>query len=212
MSPHDPGGLRPPRAVLFDLGGVLIDWNPRHLYRRIFAEAAAMEEFLATICTAEWNEQQDCGRPFAEGVRLLCEAHPHLAPAIRAYDSRWNEMVRGAIADSVFCLEELRARAVPLFALTNWSAEKFPLAAARFPFLGWFEGVLVSGEVGLKKPDPRFFRLAAERFRLDPAATLFVDDVAANVEAAAAFGFLVHRFTEAAALRRALAGCGLLPE
>ena len=212
MSPHDPGRPRPPRAVLFDLGGVLIDWNPRHLYRKIFADEAAMEHFLAAICTQEWNEEQDRGRPFAEGVRLLCEAHPHLADAIRAYDSRWDEMVKGEIADSVLCLEELRSRQVPLFALTNWSAEKFPLAVARFAFLGWFEGVLVSGDAGLKKPDPRFFRLAAERFRLDPAATFFIDDAAANVEAAAAFGFIVHRFTDAAALRRALAGCGLLPQ
>jgi len=199
-------------TIIFDLGAVLIDWNPRHLYRKIFADEAAMEHFLAAVCTQEWNEEQDRGRPFAEGVRLLCQAHPHLADAIRAYDSRWDEMVKGGIAESVLCLEELRSRQVPLFALSNWSAEKFPLAAARFAFLGWFEGVLVSGEVGFKKPDPRFFRLAAERFRLDPAATLFIDDVAANVEAAAALGFRVHRFTDAAALRRALAGCGLLPE
>ncbi|HEV2302383.1 MAG TPA: HAD family phosphatase [Stellaceae bacterium] len=211
MSPHDLRALSPPSAVLFDLGGVLIDWNPRHLYRRIFAEEAAMERFLATVCTQAWNEEQDLGRPFAEGVRLLCAHHPEHADAIRAYDASWEEMVKGAIADSVLCLEELRRCGVPFFALTNWSAEKFPLALARFPFLAWFEGVLVSGEAGLKKPDPRIFRLAVDRFSLDPAATLFIDDVAANVEAAAALGFLTHHFTDPAALRRALVGCGLLP-
>lgn len=170
-----------------------------------------MERFLATVCTAAWNEEQDRGRPFAEGVRLLCEAHPHFAEAIRAYDARWEEMVKGEIAESVLCLEELRERRVPIFALTNWSAEKFPLALARFPFFAWFGGVLVSGEVGLKKPDPRIFRLAAQRFFLDPAATLYVDDTAANVEAAAALRFRTHRFTDPAGLRRALVGCGLLP-
>jgi 2-haloacid dehalogenase len=211
VSPHEPSALTPPRAVLFDLGGVFIDWNPRHLYRRLFADEAAMEEFLATVCTQEWNAEQDRGRPFAEAVRLLCAAHPHLADAIRAYDARWEEMLKGEIRESVRCLEELRRRAVPLFALTNWSAEKFPLARARFSFLAWFEGVLVSGEVGLKKPDSRIFALAAERFSLDPAATLFVDDTAANVEAAAALGFRAYRFTDPAALRRALTGCGLLP-
>lgn len=170
-----------------------------------------MEEFLAKVCTQAWNEEQDRGRPFAEGVRLLCEAHPHLADEIRAYDRRWGEMLKGEIRESVRCLAELRRRAVPLFALTNWSAEKFPLARTRFSFLAWFEGVLVSGEVGLKKPDPQIFALAAERFSLAPGATLYVDDTAANVEAAAALGFRAHRYTDPADLRRALVRCGLLP-
>ena len=209
MSPAE--SLGPPRAVLFDLGGVLIDWNPRHLYRRLFADEPAMEAFLAGICTAEWNLEQDRGRPFAEAVRLLCDKHPHLSEEIRAYDARWDEMLRGEIAESVRCLDELRRGGTRLYALTNWSIEKFPVALARFPFLGWFEGVLVSGEVGLVKPDPRIFRLAAEQFSLEPAATLFVDDAAANTEAAAALGFRTHRFTDPANLRRALVACGLLP-
>ena len=108
----DRGAAAPARAVLFDLGGVLVDWNPRHLYRQIFAEERAMEEFLATICTQAWNEEQDCGRPFAEGVRLLVERHPHLAEEIRAYDARWHEMLKGPIEDSVALLAELRTRGV----------------------------------------------------------------------------------------------------
>jgi 2-haloacid dehalogenase len=201
----------PVRAVLLDLGGVLVEWDPRHLYRRIFADAAAMEHFLATVCTPEWNEEQDIGRPFAEGVRLLVERFPAFVEEIRAYDRRWPEMLKGPIEDSVAILGELRARAVPVFALTNWSAEKFPIARERFAFLEWFDGILVSGHVGIKKPDPLFFGLAAERFGLLPSQTAFVDDLARNVAAAAQLGFRAHHFEGASGLRRFLVDCRLLP-
>jgi 2-haloacid dehalogenase len=211
MFSPDRGAPAPARAVLIDLGGVVVDWNPRHLYRRIFAEEQAMEEFLATICTQDWNEEQDRGRPFAEGVQLLVERHPHLAEEIRAYDARWPEMLKGPTEDSVALLEELRARGVALFALTNWSAEKFSVGRARFPFFEWFAGIVVSGEERVKKPDPRIFKLAIGRFGLDPAATLFVDDTAPNVAAAAGLGFRTHHFTGASGLRAALVENGLLP-
>jgi 2-haloacid dehalogenase len=201
----------PLRGVLFDLGGVLVDWNPRHLYRRVFSDEAAMELFLATVCTQAWNEEQDEGRPFGEGVELLLAQHPQHAEEIRAYDSRWDEMMKGPIDGSVAILGELRSRGVPLFALTNWSAEKFPLARTRFAFLEWFDGILVSGEERLKKPDPRIYRLAIERFGLEPSKTLYVDDAEVNIAAAALLGFNTHRFVEAAALRRRLVTCGLLP-
>jgi len=201
----------PVRAVLFDLGGVLVDWNPRHLYCRLFTDEEAMESFLATVCTQAWNEQQDAGRPFCEGVELLVARHPQHADEIRAYDARWGEMLKGAVEESVAILGELRARGVPLFALTNWSAEKFPLARARFAFLEWFDGILVSGEERLKKPDPRIYRLAVERFELEPAETLYVDDAEANIAAAALLGFKTHRFVEPPALRNLLVSCGLLP-
>ncbi|MFZ3235888.1 MAG: HAD family phosphatase [Stellaceae bacterium] len=197
--------------MLFDLGGVLVDWNPRHLYRQIFAEERAMEEFLATICTQAWNEEQDCGRPFAEGVRLLVERHPHLSAEIRAYDARWHEMLKGPIEDSVALLGELRTRGVALFALTNWSAEKFALGRDRFLFFEWFAGIVVSGEERVKKPDARIFELAIRRFGLAPVATLFVDDSAVNVAAAAGLGLRTHHFTGAARLRTALVENGLLP-
>lgn len=206
-----PEPARPARAALFDLGGVLVDWNPRHLYRRLFADETAMEDFLATVCTQEWNEEQDLGRPFAEGVRLLVERHPHHAAEIRAYDTHWHEMLGGPIAGSVALLDELRRCGVPLFALTNWSAEKFPVGRARFGFFEWFAGIVVSGEEGVKKPDPRIFDLAIRRFGLDPAQTLFVDDSAANVAAAARLGFRTHRFADTPALRCALVAHGLLP-
>jgi 2-haloacid dehalogenase len=202
---------RPPvGAVLFDLGGVLIDWNPRHLYRRIFSDETAMEGFLATICTQDWNEEQDAGRRFCEGVEILIAQYPQHAAEIRAYDLRWAEMVKGPIEEAVAILAELRDRAVPFFALTNWSAEKFPLARARFGFLEWFDGIIVSGEERIKKPDPRIFRLAIERFGLIPAQTLYVDDSVRNVAAAEQLGFCIHHFIEATALRRLLVASGLL--
>jgi 2-haloacid dehalogenase len=208
VSPPDAGA--PARAVLFDLGGVLVDWNPRHLYRRLFADERTMEEFLTTVCTQAWNEEQDLGRPFSEGVRLLIERFPQWANEIRAYDARWEEMLKGPIAGSVALLGRLRERGVALFALTNWSAEKFAVSRARFDFLEWFGGIVVSGEERIKKPDLQIFRLAIRRFGLDPAATLFVDDSGRNVDAAARLGFRTHRFVDAPGLSRALAEHSLL--
>jgi 2-haloacid dehalogenase len=205
------GPGEPVRAVLFDLGGVLVDWNPRYLYRRMFADEGTMEHFLGNVCTRAWNEEQDAGRPFREGVELLVARHPRHALEIRAYDCRWGEMLKGAIEESVAILAELRGHGVPLFALTNWSAEKFPLARTRFAFLEWFGGIVVSGEERLKKPDPRIYRLAVERFGLEPSRTLYVDDSQANIAAAALLDFKTHSFVEASALRSALVSCGLLP-
>jgi 2-haloacid dehalogenase len=197
-------------AVVFDLGGVLIDWDPRLLYRKLLADEAAVEEFLATVCTPEWNAEQDRGRPFAEGVAELVERHPAHAGAITAYHERWTEMLGGEIPGTVAVLAELRAAGVPLYALSNWSAETFRLTRGRFPFLEWFDGLVVSGEEGVTKPDRRIFELLIERFGLVPAATLFVDDSAANVTAARDLGLDAVRFRDAAGLRRDLAARGLL--
>ena len=121
--------------VIFDLGGVLIDWDPRHLYRKLFAgDEAAMEHFLATVCTHEWNRHQDAGRSFAEGARLLKAEHPDKAELIDAYGICFDEMIAGPIAGSVEILVELRDRGIPLFGLTNWSAETYPAALQRFTF------------------------------------------------------------------------------
>jgi 2-haloacid dehalogenase len=198
-------------AVVFDLGGVLVDWNPRHLYRALFAgDEEAMEHFLATVCTPAWNAEQDRGRSFRDAVAMLQREHPHQADLIAAYFDRWGEMLRGTIAESVGILEELHAAAVPVFALTNWSAETFPLALERFSFLNLFQGVIVSGEEGVIKPDPRIFCLLVDRFGLAPDRTLFVDDVAANVEGALRLGFQAVRFTSPARLREELVERGLL--
>ncbi|HEV3463433.1 MAG TPA: HAD family phosphatase [Actinomycetota bacterium] len=198
------------KAVVFDLGGVLIDWDPRYLYRKLLADEAAVEEFLTTVCTPEWNAEQDRGRPFAEGVAELVERYPAHAAAITAYHERWPEMLGGDIGGTVELLAELRAAGVPLYALTNWSAETFAIARERFQFLDWFDGVLVSGEERMIKPDPAIFQLMVERFGLDPGSTFYVDDSAANVEAAGRLGFDAVRFTSPGQLRRDLAARPLL--
>jgi 2-haloacid dehalogenase len=199
------GASVPVKAVVFDLGGVLIDWDPRYLYRKLLADEVAVEEFLATVCTPEWNAEQDRGRPFAEGVAELVERHPAHAAAIAAYSERWEEMLAGDIPGTVELLAELRAAGTPLYALTNWSAETFVIARQRFEFLSWFDGVVVSGEERMIKPDPAFFRLLLERFGLAPEATFYVDDSQANVAAARRLGLDAVRFTGPGQLRRELA-------
>lgn len=200
---------RPP-TIVFDLGGVLIDWDPRHLYRRMFDDTDRMERFLAEVATSDWNRAQDAGRPFAEGVALLAAAHPEAREWIEAYHLRWAEMLGDPIETAVAVLAELRAAGARLYVLSNWSAETFPLARARYPFLDWFDGILISGEVGLTKPDARVFRLLAERFGLEPHETVFIDDQAANVEAAERLGFMAIRFEGGEQLRRALEALGAL--
>jgi 2-haloacid dehalogenase len=198
-------------TVLFDLGGVLIDWNPRYLYRPLFGQdEAAMEEFLARICPPEWNHQLDEGKPFAQAVAERQRLFPEHAPLIALWHQGWPQMLRDEIGETVAILRELRERGRRLFALTNWSAETFPIARARFPFLGWFEDIVVSGEVGLAKPDPRIFELTIRRTGLDPAATLFTDDSPRNVEAARASGLRAELFRDPAGLRETLRTVGLL--
>ena len=197
--------------VVFDLGGVLIDWDPRHLYRKLFAgDEAAMEHFLATVCTHEWNRCQDAGRSFAEGAHLLKVEHPDKAELIDAYGTRFDEMMPGPIAGSVEILAELKARGTPLYGLTNFSAETYPPTFERFTFLRWFEGILVSGDVKLIKPDSRIFALLIERFAIDPDRVVYIDDVAANVAAARPFGIHAIHFTDPAGLRAELVALGLL--
>jgi 2-haloacid dehalogenase len=199
-------------VVVFDLGGVLIDWNPRYMYRRLFdGDDAAMEEFLEKVCTAEWNELQDGGRTFAEACALLKAEHPEKAKLIDAWVERYDEMLGGTIPGSVEILAELRARGVPLYALTNWSSETYPIALARFEFLKWFRGTLVSGDVKMLKPDTRIFRLFLERFAIDPAHAVYIDDRPGNVAAANGLGMHGIVFTDAAALRAELVKIGLLP-
>ncbi|MBV9553462.1 MAG: HAD family phosphatase [Alphaproteobacteria bacterium] len=197
--------------MIFDLGGVLLDWDPRHLYRRLFAgDEAAMELFLATVCTGEWNRAQDAGRLVAEGCALLKAHHPDKADLIDAYYARHLDMIAGPIAGSVAILEELRERGTPLYFLSNYSAETYPLALARFDFLGWFIGGIVSGEHGVLKPDPAIYRLLLDRFAIDPHRAVFIDDVAANAAAARHLGIHGIHFTGADALRADLMALGLL--
>jgi 2-haloacid dehalogenase len=198
-------------TVVFDIGGVLIDWNPRHLYRKLLAEEAEMERFLTEVCTPSWNERQDAGRPFAEAVASLIVEQPEHVELIRAYHERWEEMLGGAIEGTVAVLAELRESNVPLYALTNWSGETFPVARRRFPFLEWFDGVVVSGEVGLIKPDPRVFRLLLDRFELGAARCVYIDDSPRNIDVATELGFRALQFRTPEGLRDDLLALGLLP-
>jgi 2-haloacid dehalogenase len=198
-------------VVIFDLGGVLLDWNPRHLYRKLFpGDDAGMEHFLATVCTGEWNRHQDAGRLCAEATRLLKAEHPDKAELIDAYYTRHLEMIVGPVEGTVAILAELRARATPLYFLSNYSAETYPLALGRFDFLAWFEGGIVSGEHGIIKPDPQIYALLLRRLAIDPHRAVFIDDVAANAEAARQFGIHGIHFTSPVALRAELAELGLL--
>ena len=203
---------RSPAIAVFDLGGVLIDWNPRYLYRKLLRDEAAVDSFLTTVCTQSWNERQDAGRPFAEGCAVLKQAHPQKSELIDAWFSRYEEMLGGAIEGSVAILSELQAKQLRLFALSNWSAETFPFALRRFEFLRWFQGVVLSGEVRLVKPDPRIFQLLFEKYDIDPAEAVYVDDHARNVETARALGMHGIHFTDAAVLREELGRLGLMEE
>lgn len=192
-------------VVIFDLGGVLIDWDPRHLYRKLFHEdLAAMEHFLATVCTAEWNRAQDAGRRCIDAASLLKVRHPDQAQLIDAYYARFDEMMAGPIAGSVEILAELHSLGMPLYGLSNFSAETYPLAARRFEFLGLLRDVVVSGEVQALKPDPQIFHILFERCAIDPRRAVFIDDTAVNVEAAQQLGLHAIRFSGPDALRREL--------
>lgn len=196
--------------VVFDIGNVLIEWDPRHLYRKIFADADRMEWFLTEVCTPDWNLEQDRGRLFADAVALLAKDYPDLAEEIAAYDRRWEEMVPGEIKGSVEILEGLRASGVRNFAITNFSHEKFAQARQRFGFLNGFEGVIVSGEEKVLKPDPAIYRLLLDRYGLVPGDCLFIDDSPKNVEGARAVGMHGHHFQNPAALAAELKAHGLV--
>jgi 2-haloacid dehalogenase len=207
-----PPPIAPVQAVVFDLGGVLLDWNPRYLYRRLIDDEREMERFLAEICTLEWHAAHDLGVPFARSLPELAAAHPEHAELIHAWGERSEEMIGGAIEDTVTILADLRARGVPCYALTNMEAETYPLRRARFDFLRWFDGTVVSSAERVAKPDPEIFRRLLARYELIAEHTVMVDDRQDNVTAAREVGMQAVRFRSAAGLRRWLAEAGLLPE
>ncbi len=199
-------------AMIFDFGGVLIDWNPRHLYRKFFADEAAMEKFLAEVCSPHWNEQQDAGRPFAEAVALLVAEYPEQAELIHAFWERWDEMVAGALEPTVAVMRELKDAGYPLYGLSNWSAETFPRARPRFAFFDWFETIVLSGEVKMSKPDPRIFELILKKIGKPAPQCVFIDDSAVNVTTAQRLGFQVIHFQSAELLREELLKLGVWRE
>lgn len=201
------------RTVVFDLGGVLIDWNPRYVYREIFAEdEERVDWFLSNICTPDWNAQQDAGRTLAAATDVLVAEYPEHEEHIRAYYDRWVEMIGGPIEGTVEILREVRDGPHDLYGLTNWSAETFPLALEMFDFLDWFDGLVVSGKVGLIKPNAEIYHHLTDAFGLDPPATVFIDDSLPNVETARELGFKAVRFEHPDQLRVELDRLGVALE
>ncbi|MFD2999838.1 HAD family hydrolase [Pontibacter toksunensis] len=193
------------RTIIFDLGAVLIDWNPHYLYRKIFNEEAKMLHFLENVCTPDWNEEQDAGRSLEEATQLLIERHPEQEENIRAFYGRWDEMLGGAIEGTVEIFRELKESGrYNLYALTNWSAETFPIAQERYHFLGWFDGIVVSGTEKDRKPFDSFYHTLLNRFNVHPSEAVFIDDNLRNIKAAEKLGIDSIHFTSPEALREAL--------
>jgi len=203
-------------AVLFDVGNVLIHWDPRNLYRRIFRtpdgapDEDRVEWFLATICTTPWHIRHDLGRPPEAQTAELIQLHPEYRAEIEAFYSRFQEMIPGPLDAMVAAKQSMRAAGIPVYGLTNFGAETFRETRERFGFLKDFDGVVVSGEEGMIKPDPRIFELCIARFGLTPEHTLFVDDSARNIEAAAVLGFRTHHFVSESACLDAFRKCNLI--
>ena len=197
-------------AVLFDLGNVLLDWNPRYYYGQFFANEHALARFLAEVVSPEWILEMDRGTPMDRAIAERQRQFPEHAELIARWKEGWPEMLRGEIAGTVAIVEELRSHGRRLYALTNFSAETFPIARGRFPSLRLFADAVVSGEIGLVKPDPRIFALAIERCQVSPARTVYVDDLPANVSAGRAAGLHALHFTTPERLRADLRALGAL--
>lgn len=195
--------------VVFDIGGVLLDWSPDYLYRELIPDAGQREHFLTNIATPEWNMQQDAGRTWAEAVAELTSLHPEHAEWIEAYDTGWLKMAKGLIEGTAELIAELRAQGVPTYALTNFSAEKWEVAKEAFPILTGFTGEVVSGTEQTVKPGEKIYRILLERYHLDPARSFYTDDKEYNVTAARAVGIDAETFVDAPTLRRQLRERGL---
>jgi 2-haloacid dehalogenase len=198
-------------TLVFDLGGVLIDWNPHYLYSKIIPDKKEREWFLSNITTPDWNEEQDAGRSLKEATEMLVQKYPDHEAAIRAYYDRWTEMLGGPIHETVEIFRELKTRGkLKLYALTNWSAETFPVALELFEFLHWFDGRLVSGEEKTRKPFPEIYKILIERFAIEPSKAIYVDDNERNVTPARALGFHGIHFRTPELFRKELVGLGVL--
>ncbi len=179
----------PITTIIFDLGGVFVDWNPKYLYRKIFDSETKIDEFLTEICTNEWNLEHDRGRPLWEGTQLLVNQYPQYEAEIRAYYSRWVEMLGGLLEETVVILEKLKKMPqYRIYALTNWSQETFPFARVLYPFLQLFEGIVVSGDEKFIKPDARLYKILLKRYGVKADEAVFIDDSLKNVEGGEAVG------------------------
>ncbi|MDP9042834.1 MAG: HAD family phosphatase [Bacteroidota bacterium] len=196
-------------TIIFDFGGVLIDWNPRYMYRGEFEESSEMEHFLKKVCTEDWNLQQDKGRSLAEGTRILRDKFPEHVVKIQLYYDRWEKMVKGDIPENVTVLQKLKEK-YKLYGLTNWSAETFPIVFKRFSFFQLFDGIVISGEEKLIKPDKKIFEIILERYHLEAKNSLFIDDNINNIQTAKEMGFATIHVLEKTDLKRELYTLGLI--
>ncbi len=202
-------GMGKIRTVVFDIGGVLIDWNPRHLFRKVFESVEEMEWFLANVCTYEWNVQQDGGKLFSVATAELQEKFPGYRDKIALYYGRWEEMLNGEISGTVEIFRRLKSAGMPLYALSNWSHEAFPVAYNRYDFMKLFDGLVVSGYEKLLKPDHEIYRVLMKRYSVNPAESVYIDDNKPNADAAAELGFNAIHFTSPEQLRVELNALGL---
>lgn len=191
-------------CVIFDVGGVLVDWDPRHLYRKVFEDSMEMERFLAEVCTWEWHHRHDAGVPFAESIPALSNAFPEHEQMIRLWDERYLDMIVGEIDGVVEVVRDLHAEGTRLLLLSNMPSEVWTPLTERFDWFELFDAAVVSGDEKIVKPDPAIYRILVDRHGVDPGSTAFVDDREENVEAAAALGFDAVLFTDASALRTSL--------
>ena len=196
--------------IVFDLGAVLIEWDPRHLYRKVFDDEAKMEWFLTNVCHNDWNLAQDRGRSFDEAVAEVISRHPDWEREIKLYRDRWVEMVPGDIPGTVQILEELHAKGAPLYAITNWNGDTFRVTKGRFKFLSLFRDIVVSGDEKMVKPEPDIFHLLATRNNIKLSDSIFIDDSAKNIKGAEAMGMQTHHFTTPEGLRADLKRRNLL--
>lgn len=192
------------KNIVFDFGGVLVDWNPHHLYDKYFGSREKSEWFLNNICLYSWNLQMDGGKPFAEGVAELQAEHPEWSEAIAIYHTRWIEMMNGEIEGMVSVVKRLKMAGYGVYGLTNWSAETFPMIRDTYPVFQEFDGIVVSGEEHLLKPDEAIYKCLLERYDLQAEESLFIDDNADNVVGARNVGMKAIRFTSAVELEREL--------
>lgn len=198
-------------TIIFDLGGVLIDWNPRYLYRKIFKTEDEVSWFLENICTSEWNDKQDAGRSFEEATEELLKLHPEWEVPIRAWYGRWQETISGSLQETVDILAHFKTNSSHrIYALTNWSDQTFPWALDNFEFLHWFEGIVVSGVEKSRKPFPEFYQILFDRYKINPVQSLFIDDNFKNIEGARAVGLNTIHFESPQQLRKDLIRLGLL--
>jgi len=192
------------KTVVFDFGGVLIDWNRRYLYNKVFDDLTDMEWFLRNVCSDQWNNLQDEGLPFSETIPELQMKFPEYCDKIAMYETRWSEMVGGPITGTVEILKEIQAKNFPVYGLTNWGADTFPIVFKQFEFLRSLDGIVVSGDEKVVKPFPEIYNILINRYNINPESCIFIDDNYLNIQSAKTIGFKAIQFESPENLRQHL--------